>query len=187
MADESPNGNGAASSDQERPQIGVLAQYVKDLSFENPNAPAALRDAADNPNLQANVNVNARRLDDNVYESQIHLVAQATSERGALYQLELVYAGVFRLEGVPEEALRPVLLINCPTLLFPFVRRIAADLTREGGYPPLLLDPFDFTSIYKQSAASLDGTDDAQADDAAPPPRSGYRPRSASGHGCRRG
>jgi preprotein translocase subunit SecB len=149
------NGNGkpakseaAAQTAQPPVQVKIVAQYIKDLSFENPNIEKLLKEPGDQPNLQLSINVGAKPLGPNLYESSIDFNAQATNKHGEIYQLELVYAGVFRLENIPEPALEPFLLVNCPSILFPFVRRLAADLTREGGFPPLLLDPFDFASLY---------------------------------------
>jgi preprotein translocase subunit SecB len=148
------NGNGkpttpeAAQTMPPPVQVKVVAQYIKDLSFENPNIEKLLKEPGDQPNLQLSINVAAKGVGPQLYESAIDFNAQATNKHGEIYQLELVYAGLFRIENIPEQALEPFLLVNCPSILFPFVRRIAADLTREGGFPPLLLDPFDFASLY---------------------------------------
>ena len=129
-------------------QAQVVAQYIKDLSFENPNVEKLLTGPGDNPNMKLEVNVNARRMKEELYESAIEFTAHATSQTGTIYQLELIYAGIFQIKNIPGEALEPFLLINCPTLLFPYLRRLASDLTREGGFPPLLLDPIDFAGLY---------------------------------------
>jgi preprotein translocase subunit SecB len=96
------------------------------------------------------VNVNATKMTDRVYESAIEFKAEATSPAGVIYDMELAYAGLFEIQSIPEQALQPFLLINCPSLLFPFLRRLVADLTREGGFPPLLLDPIDFAGLFMQ-------------------------------------
>ncbi|WP_088348411.1 MULTISPECIES: protein-export chaperone SecB [Rhodomicrobium] len=140
----------AAKDEDQQPQINVLGQYIKDLSFENPGAPRSLRGPGKNPNIQINFNVQAHPIGDDVFEVVLTMEAAAKNEDGALYNLELVYAGGFRLKNLPQQALRPVLFIECPALLFPFVRRLVADLTREGGFPPLLLDPIDFASLFRQ-------------------------------------
>ena len=129
-------------------QAQVVAQYIKDLSFENPNVEKLLSGPGDNPNMKLEVNVNARRMNEDLYESAIDFKAHATNQSGTIYQLEAVYAGIFRIKNIPEEALEPFLLINCPALIFPYLRRLASDLTREGGFPPLLLDPIDFAGLY---------------------------------------
>lgn len=148
------NGNGetaaAAKEDNvEKAHFNVVGQYIKDFSFENPNAPQTLRGPGDNPNLEIGVNVNAEKIGDNEFEVLIDFKGNAKNDTGVIYNLEMIYAGVFRLENIPNNALRPLLLIDCPALLFPFLRRIVADTTREGGYPPLLLDPIDFAALYR--------------------------------------
>jgi len=160
MASNNGNGNGqpdeaAAQANPPPAQLKVVAQYIKDLSFENPNIEKIMKDPGDQPNLQLAINVGAKGVGPSLYESSIDFNATATNKLGEIYQLELVYAGLFRIENIPEQALEPVLLINCPSILFPFVRRLAADLTREGGFPPLLLDPFDFASLYMRRQQEL--------------------------------
>ena len=148
---ENSNGSdkqAAAPAGGESIQAQVVAQYIKDLSFENPNVEKLLTGPGDNPNMKLEVNVNARRMNEDLYESAIDFKAHATNQSGTIYQLEAVYAGIFRIKNIPEEALEPFLLINCPALLFPYLRRLASDLTREGGFPPLLLDPIDFAGLY---------------------------------------
>jgi preprotein translocase subunit SecB len=152
----SEEANGAATpgdQKQKMPQINVLGQYIKDLSFENPGAPGSLRSREKQPGLQLNFNVQAKAVGDNVYEVLLTLEANAKVEEESIYALELVYGGAFRLKDLPEQAIRPFLFIECPALLFPFARRLVADLTREGGFPPLLLDPIDFAALFRQRAA----------------------------------
>lgn len=160
------NGNGnpgeAAQTSPPPVQVNVVAQYIKDLSFENPNIEKIIKDPGDQPNLQLSINVAAKGLGPSLYESSIDFHAHATNKNGEIYQLELVYAGLFRIENIPEQALEPFLLVNCPSILFPFVRRIAADLTREGGFPPLLLDPFDFASLYMRRQQEMRGQAQAE-------------------------
>jgi preprotein translocase subunit SecB len=146
MAD-STAGSGAGNGEQ--PQINVLGQYIKDLSFENPSAPRSLRNMG-KPGIEISFNVQAQPIGEEVFEVVLALEATAKAEEETIYTLELVYGGGFRLHNLPKEAIQPVLFIECPALLFPFVRRLVADLTREGGYPPLLLDPIDFASLYRQ-------------------------------------
>ena len=129
-------------------QAQAVGQYIKDLSFENPNITKLLGGPGDNPNLKIEVNVNAQRLGPEMFESAIDFKAHATNNVGTIYDLELVYAGLYRIQSIPAEALEPFLLINGPSLVFPFLRRVVADLTREGGFPPLLLDPIDFAGLY---------------------------------------
>jgi len=150
---ESKNGtNGSAKTGEqaEAPtiQAQVVAQFIKDLSFENPNVDRLLAGPGEDPNMQIEVNVNARKINEELYESAIEFKAHALNKEGTIYDLEIVYAGMFRLKNIPQEALEPFLLINCPALIFPFLRRLAADISREGGFPPLLLDPIDFGGLY---------------------------------------
>lgn len=160
--DGGKNGGGgpAAESTPIPIQAKVLNQYIKDLSFENPNIRKLMAGPGDPPNLKVEVNVNAERIDANIYESAIELKATAENNIGTVYVLETVYAGLFRIDNVPEQALEPFLLISGPMTLFPFLRRLVADVTREGGYPPLLLDPIDFAGLYfrrQQEIASAQG------------------------------
>jgi preprotein translocase subunit SecB len=140
--------SGPADGANQQPQINVLGQYIKDLSFEN--APKSLREPGNNPNIQINFNVQAQSIGDNLFEVELRMEAQAKSESGVLYNLELVYAGGFLLKNLPAEAIQPILFIECPALLFPYIRRLVSDMTREGGFPPLLIDPIDFAALYRQ-------------------------------------
>ncbi len=153
-------GDGAAAPPSPA-QIQIAGQYIKDLSFENPHPERMLDGPGDAPNLKIEVNVNARRLGADLFESVIDFKAEAASKAGTIYDLELAYAGLFRIQNLPEHALEPFLLINCPALLFPFLRRIVADISREGGFPPLLLDPIDFGALFarrkQQDLANVDG------------------------------
>jgi preprotein translocase subunit SecB len=136
MAETQDAGNGkpAAGAPGQAVQVRVLGQYIKDLSFENPNVDKLLSNPA--------------KFGDKAYESNIHFKAEATSNEAVIYDMELSYAGLFQIEGMPGESLEPFLLVNCPALLFPFLRRLVSDITREGGFPPLLLDPIDFASLF---------------------------------------
>ena len=136
-------------SSQEQPSLRILGQYLKDLSFENPNAPQSLSQEAQ-PEISISVNVNARPLAANDFEVELHLDAKATSNDKVAFAAELVYAGTFRLENFPQQLLHPAILIECPRLLFPFARQILAEATRNGGFPPLMLDPIDFATMYQR-------------------------------------
>lgn len=142
------NGNGAAQ--QTLPQLNVLIQYTKDLSFENPNAPQSLTQQQQSPNISIQVNVNAQKLTDTDYSVNLILEGSAGEGAGTLFKFELDYGGVFRLQNIPEQELQPVVLIECPRLLFPFARQIIADAVRNGGFPPLYIDPIDFVGLYQQ-------------------------------------
>jgi preprotein translocase subunit SecB len=154
MTEATNVGNGGAQP----VQVRVIAQFVKDLSFECPNVIKLIQAQGEAPELRVEVNVNAQKVGDKVFESAIMFKAQAEAKIGTVYDLELSYAGLFHVENMPEQALEPFLTIECPNLLFPFVRRLVADLTREGGFPPLLLDPINFANLYakrKQEQTAL--------------------------------
>jgi preprotein translocase subunit SecB len=140
--------NGLTDKQAAPMQAQVVGQFIKDLSFENPNVLRMMDGPGENPNLKLEVNVNAERLRPELYQSAIDFKAHATNAEGTIYIMECVYGGLFKLQNVPEQALEPFLLINCPAIIFPFLRRLVADVTREGGYPPLLLDPIDFGALY---------------------------------------
>lgn len=140
-------GNGVA------PSLNVLAQYIKDLSFENPHAPNSLRPRDKAPDISININVNANPLSETDFEVELTLEASAIDGDEAMFKVELIYGGVFRLENMPEESKAPAILIECPRILFPFARQIIADATRNGGFPPLMIDPIDFAALYQQRVA----------------------------------
>ncbi|MGD1954629.1 MAG: protein-export chaperone SecB [Sphingomonadales bacterium] len=143
-------GNGEAQGDAQ-PQAGLLAQYIKDLSFENPSAPQiyqALQDAK--PDINIGVNVAGRQVAEDAYEVELKLEAKSTANGQPVYMVELVFAGLFQLRNLPEDMMQPFLLVEAPRLLFPFARRILSDAVRDGGYPPLTLEPLDFAALYRQ-------------------------------------
>ena len=143
------NGNGT----QNQPALNVLAQYVKDLSFESPGAPNSLRGRDKAPGIAINVNVNANPLSETEFDVVLSLTAEAKDGDKMLFNVELTYGGVFRIAGFPQEHMLPLLFIECPRLLFPFARQIIADATRNGGFPPLMLDPIDFAQMFQQRIA----------------------------------
>ena len=143
------NGNGA----NVQPSLSVLAQYVKDLSFESPGAPATLRGRDKAPGININVNVNANPMSESEFDVNLTLNAKASFDKEVLFNVELVYGGVFRISGFPQEHMLPLLFIECPRLLFPFARQIISDATRNGGFPPLMLDPIDFAQMFQQKIA----------------------------------
>lgn len=148
MADADDNGQGRPGDKQ--PRLNVLAQYVKDLSFENPDAPNSLRPREQPPRINIGINVQANRLSETDVEVALKLESDATDDGKTLFAVELVYAGVFRIENVPENQLHPLVMIECPRLLFPFARAILADASRNGGFPPLMIDPVDFAALYRE-------------------------------------
>ena len=138
---------------QAPPALSVLGQYVKDFSFENPNAPSALAPSQTQPAISIQINVSVAQLGPSDYEVTLKLEGKADREGTVLFAFELTFAGMFRLQNVPPEHLQPVLMIECPRLLFPFAREIVATAVRNGGFAPLLLDPVDFVAIYQQRMA----------------------------------
>ncbi|MGR3563319.1 MAG: protein-export chaperone SecB [Heliomarina sp.] len=148
--------NGAADTAQQPAvQMNILGQFVRDLSFENVMAQKGATGQV-NPDISVQVNLDAKkRPTDNQYEVMIKLNIESKAKDGGeqLFLLEIDYVGVFRIQGVPEEQLHPFLLIECPRMLFPFLRRIVSDVTRDGGYPPLNLENIDFVQIYRSELA----------------------------------
>ncbi|MDE2445438.1 MAG: protein-export chaperone SecB [Alphaproteobacteria bacterium] len=134
----------------QQPSLKIIGQYLKDLSFENPNAPLSLAPQQEQPDINISVNVNARNLGPSDFEVELHLDAKANSEGKVIFAADLLYCGMFRLENFPANLLHPAILIECPRMLFPFARQILADATRNGGFPPLMLDPIDFTVMYQR-------------------------------------
>ena len=154
MANE--NGNGAGDANQQGPSLNTLVQYIKDFSFENPNAPRSLTgQQQQGPQIGLQVNVTANAVGETEFEAILTLEGKATVNNETLFAFELSYAGVFRILGVPQEQLHAVVMIDCPRLLFPFARQIVADAVRNGGFPPLYIDPIDFAALYRQRIDEL--------------------------------
>lgn len=147
------NGNGAPLENNAPPQLNVLAQYIKDLSFENPNSPNSLAAQDKQPAINIQINVTASSVGENDYEVALTIEGKAENNGLLLFGFELVYAGVFRVLNVQQENLHPLIMIECPRLLFPFAREIVASSVRNGGFPPLMLDPVDFVGLYRQNIA----------------------------------
>jgi len=150
--------NGGSEADAgPLPQLNVLAQYVKDLSFENPNAPGSLQQQQQQqqPAINIQINVNATPLSDTDIEVVLKLEGRADLAGKVLFAFDLSYAGVFRIQNVPQESVHPVVMIECPRLLFPFAREIVANAVRNGGFPPLMLDPVDFATLYMRKRAAM--------------------------------
>lgn len=136
--------------DQGQPGFRILAQFARDLSFENPHAPESLRADGQGlqPQIEIGVEMNARGRPDGLYEVDLKLTAQAKRGEQTAFHVELLYGGLFQITGVPETELEAVLMIECPRYLFPFARRLISDVTGEGGFPPFQLDPIDFAGVY---------------------------------------
>ena len=153
MADNTAT-NGA--QDNSLPALNALAQYCKDFSFENPNAPRSLQQQSEGPQINLQVNVNAKQLAEADFEVELTLEGSAkVGGTETLFAFELTYSGIFRVQNVPTDQIHPVVMIECPRLLFPFARQIVADAVRNGGFPPLSIDPIDFVALYRQRASEL--------------------------------
>ena len=150
MAESTTNGTQAVA-----PSLNVLTQFIKDLSFENPNAPRSLQPQENPPQINLQVNVAAKQMGETDFEVEISLNGDAKINSEVLFAFELVYGGVFRIQNIPQDQLHPVVMIECPRLLFPFARQIIAESVRNGGFPPLYIDPIDFVALYRQKAAEM--------------------------------
>jgi len=158
MAEEKKESDAAGGAKPEpvrgtEPQLQLVGQYVKDLSFENPGIGMAVQ----RPQIEFNVDLQARRIGEQPqppqYEVEMKLRVTATDSGKPMFLLELAYAGIFLLNNVPEDSVQPIVMIECPRLLFPFAREIVGTAVRNGGFAPLLLDPIDFVSLYQQRLA----------------------------------
>jgi preprotein translocase subunit SecB len=152
MANGSTNG-GQGKPIESQPQLNVLAQYVKDFSFENPNAPRSLAPTQAQPQISIQINVSAKPMAENDIEVELKLEGKAETPGNLLFSFDLAYAGIFRLQNIPQSDLQPVTMIECPRLLFPFAREIIATAVQQGGFPPLRIDPIDFVGLYRQRLA----------------------------------
>ena len=145
-----PNTADSNGATQNPPSLRVMAQYLKDLSFESPRAPDIFRQSAEQPNIEVNVDVGARAFGPNQFEVELSVAARASAGGEPVFVVETAYAGAFEIANVPQEQIEPILLVECPRLLFPFVRQIVSDTTQSGNFPPVWLDPIDFFAIYEQ-------------------------------------
>lgn len=145
------SGGPAASGEAGPPSMSVKAQYLKDLSFENPRAPMSFQETGQQPQFQVDVNVNAAGLGQNNFEVELSVAARASRGEVVAFVVEATYAGLFEIRNVPSEHLEAIMLVECPRLLFPFMRQIVSDATRNGNFPPLMLEPIDFFAIYQRN------------------------------------
>lgn len=134
-------------------QLIMHAQYIKDLSFENPNAPEVLTETTGQPDVEIGVNVGAKMIGDGQFEVLLNLTAKATADDKALFLVDLTYAGIVSAPNTPEDELNPLIMIEAPRLLFPFARAIVSDMTRDGGFMPLNIQPVDFVAVYQHNLA----------------------------------
>ena len=150
-------GDQLANGQDGLPQVGIISQYVKDLSFENPNAPAVYQSQTA-PRIDVQFNIAANQIADDVHEVVLKIDARADLDDKVAFVVDLSFAGLFGLRNIPADQLQPFLLAEAPRILFPFARRVLADAVRDGGFPPLMLDPIDFGALYMQQAqAQLQG------------------------------
>jgi preprotein translocase subunit SecB len=176
MANSTNGGNGGqtpAAAPPQQPQaqgqtqFRVLAQYTKDFSFENPNAPQSIQGQPQQPQISIQINVNPKQLSNTDFEVELKLEGKAEVKAAesaqTLFAFDLTYAGVFHLQGIPQESIGPLVMIECPRMLFPFAREIIAAAITGGGFPPLLLDPIDFVALYQQRVAAAQQQAPAQA------------------------
>jgi len=151
----STTNGGPAPAANPLPQLNVVAQYIKDFSFENPNAPQSLAVGTAPPQIGIQINVNAKPLAENDIEVTLKLDGKAETNGNLMFRFELEFAGVFRIQNVPQESMNAIVLIECPRMLFPFAREIIATAVRNGGFPPLLLDPVDFVGLYRNKMSEM--------------------------------
>jgi preprotein translocase subunit SecB len=145
-----------ANGEDSGPTAGLISQYVKDLSFENPNAPAIYQNQTP-PGIDVQFNIGAGQVGDEVHEVALKIEVRATADGQTAFIVDLTYAGLFGLRNVPAEHVQPFLLAEAPRLLFPFARRVVADTIRDGGFPPLMLEPIDFAALYMQQQETQGG------------------------------
>ena len=148
-------GEPLANGEDTAPQVGVLSQYVKDFSFENPNAPAIYQSQTP-PAIDVQFNIGSGKITDDVYEVVLKIEVRAQAETQVAFIVDLAYAGLFGLRNIPEDQMDPFLLGEAPRILFPFARRVLADAVRDGGFPPLMLEPIDFGGIYMAQRAETE-------------------------------
>jgi preprotein translocase subunit SecB len=144
--DQQPNGEDNA------PAVGIISQYVKDLSFENPNAPAVYQWQGQ-PNIEVGFDIGAAKLNDEIHEVTLKVNVRARSGEQTAFAIELLYAGLVGMRNIADEQVQPFLLAEAPRILFPFARQIVSQTVQDGGFPPLLLEPIDFGSLYMQRVA----------------------------------
>ena len=155
-AEKTASGNGEKAKVGTGTPIQIASQYVKDMSFENPNAPNSVQGGAPAPQVAVNVDVRTQQLADNSYEVVLHIKGDAKAGDTQAFIVELSYGGVVRLsEGVPKEHIAPLLLIEAPRLLFPFARSVIAEATRDGGFPPMLVQPIDFADLFRRQVEAM--------------------------------
>ena len=160
MAKDDKKTDAAATTDekaapQAAPSLNIIGQYVRDLSFENPGAPGTILAGGASPQFNVSINVQVKNQSEDIYAVELTTNAKAERDGTVLFNIELVYGGIFRVRNVQQNQLPPLLMIECPRLIFPFARQVMANVTQAGGFPPLLMEPVDFVSIYQQNLAAM--------------------------------
>ncbi len=164
MSDTKEQSATSNEEDNGEVQISILGQYIKDLSFENPTPAQTIQKlSTEQPSMNINVNLNAQQMGDDVYEVDLKITATALSGEDTAFVAELLYSGLFGIKNLPEDQLQPFLMVEAPRQIFPFARRILSDITRDGGFPPLMLEPIDFSKLYHQQIQAA--TEQKQAGD----------------------
>ena len=166
MSDTTEQNDAAAEAAGNEIQITILGQYIKDLSFENPTPAQTIQKlSTEQPSMNINVNLNAQQVGEDIYEVDLKVTATAQSNEETAFVAELLYSGLFSIKNLPENQLQPFLMVEAPRQIFPFARRILSDVTRDGGFPPLMLEPIDFASLYQQQLAQANAQNEAAASD----------------------
>jgi preprotein translocase subunit SecB len=165
MSDTTEQDEAAAEAAGNEIQITILGQYIKDLSFENPTPAQTIQKlSTEQPSMNINVNLNAQQVGEDIYEVDLKVTATAQSNEETAFVAELLYSGLFGIKNLPENQLQPFLMVEAPRQIFPFARRILSDVTRDGGFPPLMLEPIDCAGLYQQQLAQANAQNEAAAD-----------------------
>lgn len=165
MSDTTEQDEAAAEAAGNEIQITILGQYIKDLSFENPTPAQTIQKlSTEQPSMNINVNLNAQQVGEDIYEVDLKVTATAQSNEETAFVAELLYSGLFGIKNLPENQLQPFLMVEAPRQIFPFARRILSDVTRDGGFPPLMLEPIDFAGLYQQQLAQANAQNEATPD-----------------------
>lgn len=163
MADETSEAANA-------PSMSLIGQYIRDLSFESPGAPDSIMLGSGDPTFSPSISVGVNKQAEEIYAVEITLNAKAERNDSVLFNVEIVYGGVFRISNVPDERLAELVMIECPRLIFPFARQVMASVTQQGGFPPLMLEPIDFAALYMQNLKAIQAREaEAAANGASEP------------------
>ena len=154
MADESAAGS-TGTAQQPAPSFNLIGQYIRDLSFENPGAPGSVMLGGSSPTFNVGINVGVKKQAEDLYAVELNIKAKAERDGNLLFNVELVYGGVFRLKNVTEQQLPGLLMVECPRMIFPFARHVLATVVQLGGFPPLMMEPVDFQALYIQNVRNL--------------------------------